>query len=90
MRSDKCLVSTTWAYRLVKIASPPKAPTGTPPQASSKRPSTRWPRRDKLTLTIVHRGGSESWYEVRARGVTWRFPGHRCIEDVMAQIYGEW
>lgn len=90
MLTDKCSLSTTWAWRRVKIASPPEAPRGAPPQASARRGLTRWARRDRLTLQVTHRGGSESWYEIKARGTTWRFPGHRCLEDVMSQIYGEW
>lgn len=44
-------------------------------------------RRDPLTITIVSRGGSECWWEVRARGCVARVPGHVCVEDLFAMIY---
>jgi hypothetical protein len=50
---------------------------------------SRWPRNRKLTLTLSHRGGSESWWLVEARGSHGVFPGHACLEDVMSQVLNE-
>lgn len=45
------------------------------------------PRRERLTITVSHRGGAESWWELRARGRVWRRPGWMALEDVLADIY---
>ncbi len=49
----------------------------------------RWPRTQKLTLTITYRGGAESWWLVEARGHSGVFPGHAILEDVMHQVLSE-
>jgi hypothetical protein len=89
VHQNDCSVSTTWDWRPVKISQRPKGPGNGPPQASSLRRLTPWPRRHRISLTIVSRGGSESWYEIRTRGVVLRVPGHRALEDVMATIYND-
>lgn len=82
--------STTYRWKRVRISG--GAPEGPAPQASSKR----WhslKRRDPggpLTVTIVHRGGAESWWLVKARGRSGVFPGHRALDDVMAEVNQTW
>lgn len=46
-------------------------------------------RRDPVTLTIRYRGGPEAWFEITARGVTARRPGHVCLLDLMQEVYGD-
>lgn len=58
-----------------------------PPKASSPASLDVWDRRSPLTLTVTYRGGSEGWYEVRARGRTYRRPGWVAIHDLMRDIY---
>lgn len=84
--------STTYEWRKVKISG--GAPEGPSPQASA--PRKRWAglgRRSgkgALTVTIVHRGGAESWWLIKARGRSGVFPGHRCLDDVMAEVNQTW
>lgn len=80
-------VSTTWERRPVKISQRRRPPGRRSPEASFKAKLARWPRRQKLTLTIVSRGGPECWYEIQARGTKWHFPGWLDLETVMAEIY---
>jgi hypothetical protein len=49
----------------------------------------RWPRSQKLAITIKYRGGAESWWLVEARGHHGVFPGHATLEDVMHQVFSE-
>lgn len=81
--------STRWGYKRVKIASPPEATTRLPKAAHRwwKRPV--WNGREKLTLTITYRGGTECWYEVHARGCMGRFPGYVSLHDMMREIYND-
>lgn len=84
------LVSTTWTYRKVKLRGP--RPEGQPRPAQPGRFSglAKRDRKARITLTIHHRGGAESWWLVEARGRKVPFPGHRALEDVMAEINRDW
>lgn len=46
-------------------------------------------RRQPLNIRVVYRGGSECWWELRARGVTIRRPGHLSLHDVLREFDGE-
>jgi hypothetical protein len=83
---NKRTASTTWEWRRVKIRTPPSGPAAQPPKGSSP-PLSSWPRREALTITVHHRGGAESWWEIRARGRVWRRPGHHALEDVLGDVY---
>lgn len=61
------------------------APADRRPKAALRR--IRLNRRERMTITIKHRGGAESWWELRARGNVYRRPGHTCIEDIFTDIY---
>lgn len=81
--------STTYEWRKVKVR-------GGAPEGPSAQPSTKGfhglSRRNgstALTLTIVHRGGAESWWLVKARGRHRAFPGHWALDDVMAVVNQE-
>lgn len=86
----RCSVSTRWERNLDKIALPPEAQEKRRRSRPSVAKLTVWPRRQRLSMTITYRGGSEAWYEIKTRGRTWRVPGHVAIEDVMAWIYAEY
>jgi hypothetical protein len=83
----ECSESTTWAWIRVKVSPAPQAPGGQRRKAPSKRLRAPWNPRDPLTVLVRYRGGSECWYELRARGRTYRAPGHLAINDIMDRIY---
>lgn len=78
--------STPSVWKRVKVPSPPEARKASP--AGRPRLSV-WPRRTRLHLTIVSRGGAESWWQIDTRGRQWRVPGWVALEDVMAWILQE-
>lgn len=82
--SNMGMASTTFEWRRVKIDVPPERPSKT--AAAGRPPLNRRNARDALTLTIRYRGGAEAWWEVKARGQTWRFPGYYAIHDVMRVV----
>jgi len=46
-------------------------------------------KRSGITVQVVYRGGSEMWYEVRARGSAKRYPGYFAIHDIMRDVYND-
>lgn len=87
--TEQMFGSTTFAWRRVKIARPPE---GTTPRGAKRSSFMRLPRSERrrpVTLTVVYRGGAESWWLVKARGSHQVFPGHASIEDVMARVHSE-
>lgn len=83
--SNKRTASTTYQWRKVKIRPSGDQPSKTSPQASS--PALKpWPKDRSLSITIKHRGGAESWWEIVARGRVWRRPGHLLLDDVLAEV----
>jgi len=84
--SERSFPSTTWAWKRVKIASPPEA------RVTGARKGGRWwylppwPRSRPLPITIKYRGGPECWYEIHGRGAEGRFPGHTALHDVMSEV----
>ncbi len=46
----------------------------------------RWPRDQKLTLTITYRAGAECWYLVEGRGRKGVFPGVVALHDVLQEV----
>lgn len=65
---------------------PPAGLKRSTPKASRWFGFTKWPRARALRLTVTYRGGAESWWLIEARGRHGAFPGHRALEDVMAEI----
>lgn len=41
-----------------------------------------------MQVTVVYRGGSECWWELRARGVVVRRPGSMALHDVLQLLEG--
>jgi hypothetical protein len=84
--TEQPFASTTWRFERVKITAPLQRP------ASASAAGRRWwllSRRDPrkpITITIKYRGGSQAWYEVRARGSLGRFHGATALHDVMSEI----
>lgn len=88
-RIEQSFPSTTWEYRYVKVN---RRPQGTAQQRRSRfgfRRLTPWPRTRKVRLTVLYRGGTESRWLIEARGTHETFPGHLCLEDVMARVLSE-
>lgn len=81
--------SATWEWRRVKIARPAAGQAAQVPKGRRWRHLPPWKRREKLTVTVRYRGGSQAWYEVRARGSMGRFPGDRALDDVMSEVYND-
>ena len=82
---NKRTASTTYAWRKVKIRPSGDSPSKTSPKASSSALKP-WPRGASLSVTIKHRGGAESWWEITARGHVWRRPGHLLLDDVLQEV----
>lgn len=86
--SEQPFPSTTWEWRKVKVSRPAggqeQRPEGAPLSLYRKPRSPRVP----LKVTVRHRGGPESWWEIEARGRFYRFPGYVCIDDAMRKVNG--
>lgn len=76
--------STTWVWEMRRIEQRPKGPAKQP--AGGRPLLSRRDAREPLTLTIRYRGGSEAWWEIKARGQVFRFPGYLAIHDVMKVV----
>jgi len=80
--------STKWEWRKVKIRGP--RPTQGA-QRATKEPSDRRGRRDErkpLCVEISYLGGPEAVWLLKARGGTWRIPGHRALNDALLDVNG--
>jgi hypothetical protein len=86
---EQAFPSTTYEYRKVKIKTPPAGHRTVRAKRGRWYRFATWPRHRKLSLTISHRGGAESWWLVEARGSHGAFPGHLCLDDVMAVVCNE-
>ena len=89
-KSYKCLASTTWEWRKVKIKAAPA-------QGSSLAKPVRTPlnlrrrnRNQPIWLKAKYRGGAESSWTFEFRDILWRVPGWWSVEDLMAMVNGEW
>lgn len=89
MPQDDCAPSTTWTWRRVRVSSGAPQPGRAPGEAGHHAPLARRNRREPLTLSVSFRGGPECWWEIKARGRTWRRPGSLALHDVLSQLYGE-
>lgn len=79
--------STRWRYTRVRVSTAQSRPSVTSPEGRPPALSP-WPRREPLTLRIHYRGGGEAWFEIKARGRTWRKPGSLALYDVMRDVWG--
>lgn len=78
--------STTWGYRRVKM--PSSAPQASSASRRGRHPATLSKRnpREPLTITVTYRGGPECWWEIKARGVTFRRPGYVALHDLLSEV----
>jgi hypothetical protein len=83
---EHMFASTTFAWKHVKIASPPEASRTVRSSARGFRRLPRWPMRQPLHLTIKYRGGPEAWVEIHSRGEILRCTGDTAIYDVFCRI----
>jgi hypothetical protein len=84
--ANNCSPSTTQAWKWVRIPAPAEGPGDSATQEHLRRLNrAKWRR--PITLTVSYRGGPECWWEIDARGRTWRFPGSLALHDVLVVIY---
>lgn len=81
--------STTFEWRKVRIRQRPEGQRHSTRSKSGFLRLFPQPRRREVRMTVVHRGGAESWWLVKARGEHQVFPGHVALEDVMARVLSE-
>lgn len=84
--SNERFPSTTWEWKKVMVKRRPQGPSDTAAEGVLIPPLSRRDSRTPLTLTIRYRGGPEAWWEVKARGRTWRRPGWIALQDLMTEI----
>ena len=83
---EQAFPSTDWVWesRKIKRHSPPHQGS-----ANAVSSAPRLAVRDRwspLTITLIYRGGAEAWYQIRARGRVWHFPGHLCLHDCIEAV----
>lgn len=79
--------STRWAWKRVKVPSPPEAPSKYSAGGPLRPCMSSSERRRPLTITVEYRGGQEAWYSVKGRGGVLRVSGYIAIHDVMQRVY---
>lgn len=67
----------------------PQGPQQRSPQGPIRARLSRWNPRERLTITVSYRGGAEAWYEIHARGRTYRATGVTALHDVMETLYND-
>lgn len=82
-------VSTRVVWKVDKISEAAGGPQGESPEASARRLLRPTSHRNPVTMTVTYRGGSEAWFEIKARGCTWRTPGHVWLLELMLDICRE-
>lgn len=79
---------TTWKPELDKIRD--VAPAGEAQREARSRFGPRGLRkRDSykpIWIEVQFRGGAEANWVIKARGRTFRFPGHMCLHDCLAEV----
>lgn len=85
--TERSFSSTRWIPEVVKIKPPARATQAARRSRTVKALMRPWEPREKLNMRIVYRGGAEAWFEIDARGETWRFTGACTLYDAMAEIY---
>jgi hypothetical protein len=84
--TEQTFRSTTWRSEMRRVARRPEGPSSA---STEGRPSPLSARdlREPLTMTVRYRGGPEAWFEVKARGRSWRFPGCTALYDALVTVY---
>ncbi len=86
MEDEQSFPSTTWEWRRVKIRRPPEAHKGSAAKPHRWQSLPRRNARERLILTVSHRGGPESWWQIESRGRTVRMPGWLSIDELFGEI----
>ncbi len=81
--------STTFAWRRVKVLQDSPRRGGLPAGRRSALALRHRNRRKPLQVRFWYTGGLESSWVIEYRGVTWRFAGAICLEDVGSFLNGE-
>jgi hypothetical protein len=87
-RENTSSASTTWAWRQVKIKPHASATHDSAKRLSRASFVNRIDLRKPVKVTVRFRGGPECWWELQARGRTYRRPGSLALHDVLREIYG--
>lgn len=83
--SHVCSGSTTWGFKPVKIDRRPQGNVTTE-RSEGLWSLLPWPRKRPMTLTIKYLGGSQCWFEVRARGRSLKRPGVVHLVELMDEL----
>lgn len=83
---NTCSPSTRVAFIPEKITTAPQGTGRTSPEASLRAALSSREIRLPLSQTWQFTGGSEAWIVVKARGATWRFPGHTSVLEVLLTV----
>lgn len=78
--------STTWVAKPDRMRGSRREGQQNGPKAPSFRNLRRRDPKERLTITVAYRAGSEAWWLIEARGVRQAFPGHLCLHDVLMRI----
>lgn len=84
--SNKRTTSTTYAWRKVRVRTPPQAQAARRPKGVSSALEP-WDKRSPLHIEVTYRGGAEAWWQLKARGRVWRRPGHLMLDDVLRSVF---
>jgi hypothetical protein len=87
-RTFENTIFTHWAPATDMVKAAPAKGTSTAPEGVRPGGKRSW-RRDhyeELPIVVKFRGGPEASWLITARGVSWRFPGHLCLHDVLAAV----
>ena len=81
--------STTWVAKPDRMRRSRREGQQDGPKAPSFLSLGRRNPKDRLTIQVKYRGGSEAWWLIEARGTRQAFPGHMCVHDVMSAVNGQ-
>jgi hypothetical protein len=82
--------STTWEWAKRKKLPGLDGPRSLPGGSRSAKTLRGRNRRKPLAVRFWYSGGPDSSWVFQYRGVSWRFPGWVCLEDVGAWMNGEY
>lgn len=85
----KPTAAAEWRWRKTRVMTDPSAERAAPRRRSGFLRLPRADRRHSVTITVVYKGGTESYWLVKARGEHQIFAGHLALEDVMARVLSE-
>lgn len=81
--------STTYRFERRKILVRSEGARESGAEGGHRHSVSRRNMREPISITIRWRQGAESWWQIEARGKTWRRPGYTSLDDVMRDISGQ-